>query len=235
MLREACAKLRIRIGVRIAAMRGDCLLQREQPALARRVLEMEASVPLIIVFAKAPVPGLVKTRLGIDPTRAAELHSAFVRETLTMLSSLAGEADVEISTDQATDAWSEFPLHRSLQSPGDLGQRMLAAVGQALNRGRPKAMVLGSDSPGLPPEYIRALLRSAADVAIGPAEDGGFYAIACRKTSPDMFDGIRWSTTDTLQDTLRALQRCALTFEIGPSWFDVDTPGDLERLGLGGG
>jgi len=189
-------------------------------------------LPLIVVYAKAPVPGRVKTRLEADPARAAELHSAFVRETLTMLSALHGEADIEISTDEATAAWSDFRLARSLQSPGDLGQRMLVSLSRALDQGRPQVMILGSDSPGLPPEHIRTLLRSRAEVAIGPAEDGGFYAIACREIAPTMFEGIRWSTADTLQDALRALQRCGLTFEVGPPWFDVDTPRDLERLGL---
>jgi uncharacterized protein len=199
---------------------------------AKNERRMSTPLPLIVVYAKAPVPGRVKTRLGIDPARAARLHSAFVRETLTMLSALCGEADIEISTDQATEAWSDFPLARSLQSPGDLGQRMLATIGRALEQGRPQVMILGSDSPGLPPEHVRGLLRSRVQVAIGPAEDGGFYAIVCRRIAPTMFDGIRWSTADTLQDTLRALKRCGLTIELGPSWFDVDTPRDLERLGL---
>ena len=190
---------------------------------------METVLPLIVVFAKAPVPGRVKTRLGIDPARAA-LHAAFVRDTIKMLTALQGEADIEISTDEATEAWSGFPAQRSLQSPGDLGQRMLAAITRALDRGRPKVMLLGGDSPGLPAGHVRALLQSVADVAIGPAEDGGFYAIACRKSSPQMFDGVRWSTAETLQDTLRALQLCGLCLELGPAWFDIDTPRDLERL-----
>jgi rSAM/selenodomain-associated transferase 1 len=191
-------------------------------------------LPLVVVYAKAPVPGRVKTRLEPDPARAAELHSAFVRETLTMLNALRGEADIEISTDEPTEAWSDLAAVRSLQSPGDLGQRMLVTLGRALEQGRPQVMILGSDSPGLPPEHLRALLRSRAEVAIGPAEDGGFYAIACRKIAPIMFEGIRWSTADTLPDTLRALERCGLTFGVGPPWFDVDTPRDLERVGLVG-
>jgi rSAM/selenodomain-associated transferase 1 len=188
--------------------------------------------PLIIVFAKAPVPGRVKTRLGIDPVRAAELHSAFVRGTLTMLNQLRDTADVEVSTDEATDAWGDFQFARSLQVPGDLGERLFAAIRLALDGGRPRVVILGSDSPGLPPDHIRGLLASCADVAIGPTEDGGFYAIACRKAVPQMFHGVRWSSASTLEDTTRAIERCGLTLELGPRWFDVDTPEDLERLGL---
>jgi hypothetical protein len=66
----------------------------------------------------------VKTRLGIDPARAAELHSSFVRQTLVMLQTLRGDADVELSTDEPTEAWREFSLARSVQGPGQLGDRI---------------------------------------------------------------------------------------------------------------
>ena len=178
------------------------------------------------------MPGHVKTRLRIDSLRAAELHSEFVRETLTMLSDLLEEADIEISTDQPTDAWADFSIARSLQAPGDLGERIYKAIRGALDTGRPRVMIIGSDSPGLPPGHMRTLLASPADVAIGPTEDGGFFAIACRKAAPEMFHGVRWSTAHTLNDTVNALERCGLTFQVGPSWFDVDTPSDLARLGL---
>jgi rSAM/selenodomain-associated transferase 1 len=188
--------------------------------------------PLIVLFAKAPVPGRVKTRLGIDSRRAAELHSLFVRDTLSMLSELREEADIEISCDQPTEAWADVSIARSLQVPGDLGQRICHAIRSALDAARPCVMILGSDSPGLPPEHIRTLLACPADVAIGPTEDGGFYAISCRKAAPQMFHAVRWSTAHTLNDTVNALERCRLTFQLGPTWFDVDTPEDLARLGL---
>ena len=188
-------------------------------------------LPLIVLFAKAPAPGRVKTRLGIDPQRAADLHSSFVRQTLVMLDSFRGEADVELSTDEPTQAWGEFPVARSVQSAGELGKRIYAALERALAAGRPKAMVLGSDSPGLPAAHVRALLASAADVSLGPVDDGGFYAIACGKTAPAMFEGVRWSTGATLGDTVNALAGCGLSVELGPAWFDIDRPEDLARLG----
>jgi glycosyltransferase A (GT-A) superfamily protein (DUF2064 family) len=89
---------------------------------------------------------------------------------------------------------------------------------------------LGSDSPGLPPGHIRALLVSQADVAIGPTEDGGFYAIACSRTHPAMFDGVHWSTCSAFDDTVAASRRAGLTVEVGPAWFDIDRPEDLTRL-----
>lgn len=176
------------------------------------------------------MPGRVKTRLGVDPRLAADLHSSFVRQTLALLESLRGEVDVELSTDEPTRAWGEFPVARSVQAAGQLGERIYAALEQALAAGRPKAMILGSDSPGLPTAHIRALLGSSADVSLGPVDDGGFYAIACGGTVPAMFEGVRWSTGDTLSDTVQALTSCGLSVELGPAWFDVDRPEDLTRL-----
>ncbi len=187
---------------------------------------------MIVLFAKAPTPGRVKTRLAVSPARAAELHSSFVRQTLVMLESMRAEADVELSTDEPTEAWREFSVARSVQSPGQLGERIYAALELALAAGRPKALILGSDSPGLPPAHVRALFASTADACLGPVEDGGFYAIACSRIAPAMFDGVRWSTGDALSDTVTALKACGLGVELGPTWFDVDRPEDLTRLGV---
>jgi hypothetical protein len=185
--------------------------------------------PLIVLFAKAPAPGRVKTRLEVDAARAVELHTGFVRQTLTMLESLRSEADVELSTDEPTEAWAEFRVARSVQSAGHLGERIYSALEKALAAGRPRVLILGSDSPGLPPAHVRALLTSPADVCLGPVDDGGFYAIACSRTPTAMFEGVRWSTSATLSDTLRALEDCGLSVELGPAWFDVDRP-EVARL-----
>ena len=89
----------------------------------------------------------------------------------------------------------------------------------------------GQRLSGLPPSHVQALVDSPADVALGPTEDGGFYAIACSRTDPAMFDAVHWSTSSALEDTIQASRGCGLTVELGPSWFDVDGPEDLARLG----
>jgi len=189
-------------------------------------------LPLIVLFAKAPVPGRVKTRLSplVDPASAAELHRAFVQDMIESLSALSDAADFELSTDIETVAWRDVPIDRSLQGDGDLGTRIYRALRKGLAAGRPRAMVLGSDSPNLPRDYIAGLLLSDADVALGPTEDGGYYAISCRRVVPGMFDGVRWSTGHTLTDTVRAVGERGLTVAHGLPWFDVDQPSDLERL-----
>lgn len=186
--------------------------------------------PLIIVFAKAPRPGYVKTRLGLDPTEAASLYSEFVNQTLQTAWNLRDEAKLELSLDIPCAAWTEFSISRTVQHDGDLGMRLYAALDRGLGVGHPKVMILGSDSPTLPVHHIRWLLRCETDVALGPTLDGGYYGIACRKIGPTMFDGVRWSSVDALRDTTAAIERCGMSYELGPEWFDVDTPDDLDRL-----
>lgn len=187
--------------------------------------------PSIILFAKAPVPGRVKTRLrGLSPALAARLHAAFVRDAFEMLRSFEPRADLELHTDVFTDEWNDLEVARFLQAGGDLGDRLLAALQAGLAAGRPQVIIVGSDAPTLPACHVARLLDSAADVMLGPAEDGGFYAIACRRTDPRMFAGVAWSGPQTLADTVKAAKACGLSVELGEPWFDVDTIEDLRRL-----
>jgi uncharacterized protein len=188
--------------------------------------------PVVIVFAKMPAPFVVKTRLipRVGAVTASNLHRAFVLDTLSGLAELNGLCDVELHTDRVGDGWPEFNSALKLQVPGDLGTKMLAALESALGEGRPVAAILGSDSPTLPSSYVAAMLECPNDVCFGPAHDGGFYAIACRRTAPTMFEGVTWSSSDTLEQTVRAVQQSDLTFSLGEKWYDIDSGEDLARL-----
>jgi len=187
--------------------------------------------PVIIVYAKAPVPGQVKTRLipKLGEAGATKLHEAFVEDTLTMVSTLAEVFDIELHTDVQTNAWSWLGVRR-IQREGDLGTKLYAALSEALGSGRPLALIVGSDSPTLPAEFLEDLARVNADVALGPAKDGGFYAIGCRATHPEMFAGVTWSSANTRAQTKDAVRRCNLEIAEGREWFDVDEPEDLDLL-----
>src|SRR5262245_57052760 len=188
--------------------------------------------PAIILFAKAPVPGNVKTRLaerlGAEATLA--LHRAFVLDMLDKLLTLRDFADIELHTDRNTDAWRSRSVTICRQTAGDLGLKMLHALSAALAMGREMACIVGSDAPALPAAHLRALCASSADVALGPCEDGGYYAIACRRTHPRMFEGVEWSSPAALAQTEHAASRCGLTVARGPIWYDIDRPEDLLRL-----
>jgi uncharacterized protein len=190
-----------------------------------------SSAPLIILFAKAPVPGKVKTRLTppLSPEQAAGLHRAMVTDTLEALVTL-GEAELQLHTDIPTDAWASCGVAGKLQHSGDLGQRMLVALAHGLEQGHPAVMIVGADAPGIPCEHFQTILASGSDVTLGPCPDGGYYAIACRRWHPEMFRGVSWSSSQTLELTEAALRLCGLTTARGPLHHDVDTPADLQRL-----
>lgn len=171
----------------------------------------------------------MKTRLlpRLTPEQAAALHSAFVRDTLDRALQLQA-ADVELHTDVPCPDWPGVP--QRLQIDGVLGARMFHALRTALDEGRPQAMILGTDSPTLPPAHLLELLAAPADVALGPTLDGGYYAIAARRVHPAMFDGVRWSAPDTLARTLDTIRACGLSVAVSSPWYDVDEPADLLRL-----
>src|SRR5439155_12064238 len=132
--------------------------------------------------------------------------------------------DIELHTDIETDAWRDRQVTRKLQCAGDLGLKMLHALSSALAQGREAVCIVGSDAPTLPAAYLRTLLASPADVALGPCEDGGYYALSCRRTHPEMFRGVEWSSAATLAQTEEAVRRCGLSVDRGPGWYDVDLP-----------
>jgi uncharacterized protein len=186
---------------------------------------------LIILFAKAPVPGLVKTRLFpvLTPKRAAELHQAFVVDMIQKFRHVEG-ATFELHTNTCSDAWASLGVTRKLQISGDLGLKMIHSLKQGLRSGAERVLIVGSDVPTVPMEHVLRLLDSSADVSLGPASDGGFYAISARRVTASMFDTVKWSESDTLARTIEAIKRAGLSVEIGAEWFDVDEPADLERL-----
>jgi rSAM/selenodomain-associated transferase 1 len=182
--------------------------------------------PAIILFAKAPVAGGVKTRLeqALGAEATIELHNAFVLDMLDKLLTLSAAADIELHTDIRTDAWQRPEVVSRMQTGGDLGSRMLHALDGKW------ACIVGSDAPTLPVSHIQALLASSAEVALGPCEDGGYYAISCRRTHREMFDGVEWSSARALEQTEGAARACGLSVDRGAGWYDVDRPEDLRRL-----
>lgn len=189
----------------------------------------------IAVFAKAPLPGHVKTRLQtcMSAEQAAELHAAFVIDTWSKLLKLSGVARY-LYSDRSWQAFEEMAGQESfgLQRSADLGERMLHCMEELIGRGHSRVLLLGSDSPTLPLEYVEQGFRilDQTDAVLGPAEDGGYYAVGCRRTDPRMFSGVTWSSPETRSQTQRAFETAG--FEVGllPSWYDVDTRTELVRL-----
>ena len=188
--------------------------------------------PKLVVFARTPHPGTVKTRLlaTLSPQTAAALHLAMVTDLLKRLRQLRPAVDLELHTTEATDLFDALEITLRTQSGGDLGRRLYASMTEALDEGRRSVLIMGSDSPTVPLAYLSSALQTQADVTLGPALDGGFYAIHCRRTHPDMFARVTWSAPCTCAETADAITRCGLSVETGPEWYDIDHPADLPKL-----
>jgi rSAM/selenodomain-associated transferase 1 len=196
----------------------------------------------VIIFAKAPVAGVVKTRLipALGAAGAARLHERLVDRTLAAACA-AGLGPVALAC--APDSSHPFFASRAAQfevslidqGAGDLGERMH----RALDAGLP-ALVVGADCPAMTPEYLRdaaAALTAGVDAVLGPAEDGGYVLVAARRVRPDVFAHIRWGGPDVMEEQRARLRSLGWRWsELAPLW-DVDRPEDLERLrdGIPGG
>lgn len=186
-------------------------------------------VPLL-VFAKAPRPGRVKTRLVpvLGEEGAARLYAAFLEDTWAMASDVAGFApELWVATDE--DAAALAPRESRVQVEGDLGARMSAAMSDALARA-PRVVVIGSDAPTLPRERLSDALRAldVHEVVLGPSVDGGYYLVGARGAPVVFPTGVRWSTRHALADTIAGLG--SRSVHLLRPHYDVDTPDDLRLL-----
>lgn len=193
---------------------------------------------MIILFAKAPIAGTVKTRLAADvgPETAAQLYRTLLRDTV-ILCTYSRLAAVELHV--ATD--SQHPFFMTLakeldisivpQCDGDLGQRMHTALREAF-KNKEFAVLIGSDCPAMSPDYLaRAFekLDAGCDCVIGPAEDGGYVLLGMRRTQPDLFQNMPWSQEHLLDRTRSVLTSINYSYEELDTLWDVDDLQDLRR------
>ena len=191
----------------------------------------------IVIFAKAPIKGQVKTRLASSLTaeQALELHCALVAYQLKKIRSYQ-IAPIELWVSGNPDD----PLFTSLcaaeeiyqQQGRNLGQRMSNAVNSALTRGN-RVVIVGTDCTGIDAEYLcQALgsLENARDVVLGPAEDGGYVLIGLAKQQETLFRDIAWGEASVLQETVDKINALGLCYELLDTRWDIDRPEDLARL-----
>ncbi len=196
----------------------------------------------LIVFAKLPAPGRVKTRLTppLTPEEAAELYRCMLLDTLAKVRSLLQvQRFLFYQDDPAALQYFQgiAPDFVSLpQQGGDLGARMAGAFREVLSRGHRRMVIVGTDAPDLPVDYLhqafRALADDAVDVVFGPSTDGGYYLLALKAVPDCLFTGIAWSTGTVLAESLARAEEAGLRVRLLPEWHDVDTPADLQREGL---
>lgn len=199
-----------------------------------------AGRPALIVFAKVPEPGRVKTRLcpPLTAEEAAALYDAFLRDALDRYAALAAERGgpaVRLYLAGAArepaglvpDGVSVHP-----QRGGDLGDRMLLAFVETFAAGHDRAVVVGTDHPTLPDAFFGLAFDALADpmtAVLGPSDDGGYYLLGLNEVTADLFD-MAYSHDAVFEDTLERVAEHDLTPVVLPAHYDVDDGPALDRL-----
>ena len=203
---------------------------------------MSTSCDALLIFCRAPSLGCVKTRLAakLGAPLTLQLYRAMLRDCFDLGRALSPDAATAayytpndgFENSDLNELWGgeSFP-----QRGNDLGARMLNALSDARARGFERTIIIGSDAPDLPLDYLRRafeLLHQNA-IVVGPSADGGFVLIgASRPVSGTIFDGITWSRTDVCARLTENLRAQKLSFSRLETRHDVDEIEDVDALRL---
>lgn len=167
-----------------------------------------------------------------------ELYTRFLNDSIEKICKVS-DADrfVGITPSDSSGYFSCMSAHREsspqvfLQEGADLGEKMLNAFQARFDEGYEQVAIIGSDSPSLPVAYIEEALDSEKDLAIGPSTDGGYYLIAMREKTMDVFSGrVDWGSEKVLRQTLERVKKTGSSLKLLPPWYDVDREEDLKFL-----
>ena len=192
---------------------------------------------LLVVVAKAPVPGEVKTRLYPKLTidEATDLYRCFLQDRIKEIGRLT-EIDLAISytPEESKEYFSRFitnGFHLFPQRGKNLGERLSNIFKDKLADKYDAVSIIDSDTPDLPRSIVQQsfqlLMSNGVDAVFGPCDDGGYYLVAMRRPQPDLFQHIPWSTEAVLAATLKRANAIGLKAELLPRWNDLDTFEDL--------
>lgn len=193
----------------------------------------------VIVFAKAPQPGSVKTRLipVLGAEGAAALHARLVKRTIeTARAASFGTVELHV-TPRANDPFllscaGQYGIALKAQADGDLGARMLSSFAQAL-AANAHVLLVGSDCPALTARHLRQAdraLRDGDDAVFVPCEDGGYALVGLRRADGRLFEGIAWGGDRVMAETRKRLVALGWRWRELETLWDVDRPEDYERL-----
>jgi rSAM/selenodomain-associated transferase 1 len=190
-------------------------------------------------MAKMPQAGAVKTRLcpPLIPAEAAELYRCFLLDKITQVRALRAVSPVIAYTPSAGQNYFEVLAPGFVlisQQGADLGARLANCFAHLFEAGYAGVLAIDSDTPTLPTDFLRQAIDLIAtpqtDVVLGPSDDGGYYLIGLRQLHRELFEKMAWSTAQVLPETIRRAETKGLKVVCLPTWFDVDTPAEFERL-----
>lgn len=189
----------------------------------------------LIIFAKEPETGRVKTRLAgkMDDNEIIELYKDFVRRTID----IAGKVESDnkfLAYDSSGKAGFIESVKGSLsllkQEGADLGERLYNAFLYSKGEGNESTIIIGADSPDMPPEFIYKGfdMLEKSDIVIGPSRDGGYYLIGLKDPDRRIFKDVNWSSDKVFAETMDNIKNTGKIASLVDGWYDIDTPEDLE-------
>lgn len=190
---------------------------------------------LLMIFAKNPELGKVKTRLAksIGDKKALMIYLKLLEHTHSIADSVFADKAIFYNEKvQDFDILDYYKFPKFLQKGNDLGDKMERAFGQAFGQHYEKVIIIGSDCFELSTEIIEDAFTALDDhnVVIGPAKDGGYYLIGMDRHYPHLFKNKIWSTENVFLDTLLDVKKLKLGYNILPTLSDVDEEKDLGEL-----
>lgn len=205
-------------------------------------MKMRHNNNALIVFAKQPIAGKVKTRLTtvLSPEEAAELYRCMLIDTLSKVKQLEG-VDIYLFFEGNGDAASYFAtiaagMETVPQRGNNLGERMMDAFQRTFEHGYESVAIIGTDSPDLHVSFIEEAFLSLEDARLdavfGPSEDGGYYLLALKRLHAELFQGIGWSSQAVLRESVATAEKVGMRTMMLSFWHDVDTVADLHRAEL---
>ena len=201
-------------------------------------MQDKAKQPTLILFAKSPVPGRVKTRLmpELDEQQAAQVATFLIEHTVQLaLNNWQGPVALHAWPDPDHVVFKSLSATHDLvlasQSQGDLGEKMYNALRVVTDEGLPAA-IMGCDVPHCPGRLLKDacdLLHGGRDI-IGPTSDGGYYLIGLQHPHAEIFKDVSWGSNSVMQRTLAAGRNCGVHFTQLASLQDIDRFEDLKRV-----
>lgn len=191
----------------------------------------------IIIMTKIPRAGNVKTRLQpfLTPEQSAELATVFLQDAVEKARKVCDKTIIAFTPPDEKDFLFNFvPSNNILaaQIGKDLGERMFNAFVFAFADDSDSVVMIGTDSPTFPAEFIERTfdLLENSDAVLGESEDGGYYLIGLKTLRKEIFENVEWSSPETFVQTVHNIENCGLSLSYVTKWRDVDFPKDLERL-----
>ncbi len=190
---------------------------------------------LLMIFAKVPEHGKVKTRLAetIGEDKALQVYLKLLQHTYEVSSKLL-EVDKLIfyaSNADDFDMLDYYRIPKTTQHGGDLGERMKDGFKRAFAQNYDQVVIIGSDCISLSTDILEEAFMKlhSNDFVIGPAEDGGYYLLGMNTLHSELFENKKWSTEDVFLDSILDMKNAKAEYHILPTLNDVDRESDLSE------